>query len=282
MKIHSIWIIFFLFVQPHNNFAQSPISVSKPQLELLSNELIITYDILNSDIKDLFVVWLEITDESGNVIQANTLSGDIGEKINGGINKKIVWNLEQDEILIDKEVFFEIFAERVNPPVIQEDQEKLGKKEDQEEVNSRETTPAEMKSLSRSNMVFSSIALPGWGQSKKTPGKPYWIMGVAGYGCLSGSVILNRAGVNTYRDYLTSMDADESNSLYDKSVRQDNISEYLAYAAAGIWGANIIWTLVTPVTSRELTDFERLNNFNIQPVYNKQFDCTMVSITYTF
>ena len=272
MKIDSFLVIILLLILPYESYSQSQISISAPRLELQGKKLHIIYDLLNSQPKDRFLVWLEITDESGDKIQPNALSGDIGEKISGGIDKIIIWDLEKDGILINEEIFVEVFAERTYVPIIQKDQEK---------INS-EGTPAESKRFTRSNIVISSVILPGWGQSKTSRGKPYYVLGVVGYGCLGCSVILNRVAIGTYNDYKISLDVDERLSLFDKSVTQDNISEYLAFAAAGIWAANIIWALVTPISSTELSDIEMLKNINIQPAYNQKLNCAMVSFSYSF
>ena len=48
--------------------------------------------------------------------------------------------------------------------------------------------------------------------------KNFALIGVAGYGCIAGSVYLNRKASVTYDDYKLSMDADESNLLYDKTI----------------------------------------------------------------
>ena len=122
-------------------------------------------------------------------------------------------------------------------------------------------------------MVLSSIILPGWGLSKTLQGEPYWLLGVAGYGCIAGSVYMNRTAIKTFDDYKVSMDADESNVLYDKAVKQHKISKSLGYSAAGIWAISIIWTLATPAPS---------HGISIQPVYNQYMNCTMISINYKF
>ncbi|MCK4746166.1 MAG: hypothetical protein KAT15_03985, partial [Bacteroidales bacterium] len=100
--------------------------------------------------------------------------------------------------------------------------------------------------------------------------------------CIAGSVILNRTAIMTHDDYKVSLDADESIKLYDKSVRQDNISEYLGYTAAGIWAVSLIWTIATSTASPELSDIQKFNNISIQPGYNQKMKFTMVTISYKF
>ncbi|MBA7520570.1 hypothetical protein ES705_12666 [subsurface metagenome] len=271
MRIDTIVILFWLLALPNIIYSQPQTRITKPQLELLDNGLIISYEIQNSNPSDIFKVWLVITDEDGNIIQAKALSGDFGDEVRGGKMNKIVWDLEKDEILIDKEVFIEVIAE------------KKKQSEDQKEISSAETDQTTLaKPVSKTNMVISSVVLPGWGLSKAKQGKPYWLLGVAGYGCIAGSIYLNRSAINTYDEYKLSMDADQVNTLYDKAVQQNNISKILGYSAAGIWAVSMIWTIATPTASKKLSDIQRLNNINIQPLYNQKMNCAMLSISYKF
>ena len=86
----------------------------------------------------------------------------------------------------------------------------------------------------RTGIILQSLALPGLGLSRMT-GKPHWLRGVAGYGCIAGSIILNRQAISTYDDIDDLEDYDDKNELFQKSLNRDNISEVLAYAAIGIW-----------------------------------------------
>ncbi|MBL7114118.1 MAG: hypothetical protein ISS19_19440 [Bacteroidales bacterium] len=270
----STWLILsliLLILFPINLFCQIRVNITKPRLELSDENLIIEYDILSADPSDLFKVRIEVTNASGIKINALSISGDVGEDISGGINLRILWNLEKDEISLDKEIFVEVVAEKKKLPEVQK------------EIIPVETTPTTVvKKISKGNMVLSSTVFPGWGLSKAKQGKPCWLLGVAGYGCIAGSVILNRTAIMTHDDYKVSLDADESITLYDKSVMQDNISEYLGYTAAGIWAVSLIWTIATSTASQELSDIQKFNNISIQPGYNQKMNCTMVSISYKF
>ncbi len=182
------WLILSLVVLlylPTNLFCQTSVNISKPRLELSDGNLIIEYDILDNEPSDLFNVWIEVTNASGSKINALTLSGDVGEDISGGSNKRILWNLEVDKISLDEEIFVEVVAEKKKLPEVQK------------EIIPVKTTPTtDVKNISKGNMVLSSMVLPGWGLSKVKKGKPYWLLGVAGYGCIAGSVILNRSALN--------------------------------------------------------------------------------------
>lgn len=59
-----------------------------------------------------------------------------------------------------------------------------------------------------------------------------------------GGIALNRGAISTYQDFSDSKTPEEANDLYEKSSRQDMLSETLVYVAAGIWITEIIWTIV--------------------------------------
>jgi len=76
----TLIFIFTLFLFFYNSccYAQTTVRLSKPHLELKDNHINIFFDILNSRQTDKFKIWVEITDSTGNNIDARPLSGDIG------------------------------------------------------------------------------------------------------------------------------------------------------------------------------------------------------------
>ncbi len=271
MRKFVIFQVFLLLISPSIILSQPEITITRPRLELDENKIIIEYDILNSQQTDFFLIWIEVTDATGRIIRAVSLSGDFGEDIKGGVNKKITWNFEQDDIILDGEIHIEVKAEKKKLPEVQK------------EIIPVETTPAtDLKTVSKGNMVLSSIILPGWGQSKVNQGKPYWLIGVAGYGCIAGSVYLNKKAINTYDDYESLLDIGERNTLYDQAVRQDKISEYLAFTAAGIWTINLIWVLATPNKANNTAAFMKQRKYNIAPSYDPYLKSTGFTLSYRF
>ena len=243
MKSNCLKYLILLFLLlPDALYGQARITVTKPRLEVSDENLIIQYDILNAKSSDFFMVWIEVTDAAGNKIKALSITGDIGKEIKGGRNKRITWNLSNDSILIDENISVEVKAEKI---IIQEEQAETETSEETKTIKVDEGN-AGMKEISKGNMVLSSVVLPGWGQTKTNKGKPYWLIGAAGYGCLAGSIILNLNSSSVYDDYKSEMDPDVSNDLFEKANQRKNISKYLAYSAIGIWAADIIWVLATP------------------------------------
>jgi hypothetical protein len=105
---------------------------------------------------------------------------------------------------------------------------------------------------------------------------------VAGYGCIAGSVIMNRQAINTYNGIEDLVYFDEINEAYGKSLTQDNVSEILSYTAIGIWVADFIWTLVVTSDLNRPSYSSQSRGLslgsNIDPVSN----APLVSIVYSF
>lgn len=271
LKEKIILILINLLICPFYLFSQAQIIISKPRLTITESKLTIEYDILNSQPTDTLKVWIEVTDIEGNIINATSLSGDFGDRIIGGMNRKIIWDLKQDNIIISKEIYVDVMAEIKKIP------------EALKESTSVETAlTSKAKPISKGNMVVSSLILPGWGQSKVKVKKPFWLIGVAAYGCIAGSITFNRLGVSNYKDYLTSTDYNEIEAIYDKAVKQDKISEYLAYSAIGLWTTNLIWVLITPRSPNQQIVFHKLKNFKIKSGYDPYSNTTLLTLSYQF
>jgi hypothetical protein len=97
-------------------YSQKPVRVSDPKLEMVGNAIHISYDILNSNPDEKYIISIVIKDENGNIINAKALEGDIGDEVSGGGNKQIAWNLEADQIFIDAYIFVQINATFIPPP----------------------------------------------------------------------------------------------------------------------------------------------------------------------
>ena len=91
----TLFLVALLSMFLAKGFAQES-KIENTQLQLLGDNLIITYDVVGSSSLDN--VWLEIKTTSNKSINAKTLSGDIGKKILAGRKKKIVWNMKADGI----------------------------------------------------------------------------------------------------------------------------------------------------------------------------------------
>jgi len=211
-----IFTLLFLFLTNLFCFAQTTVRLSKPRLELKDNYINIFYDILNSKQTDKFKIWVEITDSTGSKVNARSLSGDIGENVSGGNNKKITWDLAADNIYPETSIYVQVNAEILTIPETAE-------------------IIKPVKTIKRGGAIFQSVLFPGWGLSRINKSKPHWLKGVAGYGCIAASIIYNKKAVSSYNDYLNTNDLQETETFYENSVKYDKLSEVFAYAGIGIW-----------------------------------------------
>jgi hypothetical protein len=246
-------------------YAQS--SIANTRIELKENRIHVTYDIENSDRNDRYNINLEVTDSNGEKLSLKSVSGDVGSEIPGGKRKEIVWDLEMDGIQMDAEIFFQVIAEAVPKPepvqpepiveipVVKDPVEEeaaegdpaIAESEDQvpdmiNTGNTELTEEVKKEGYSRTGLIFQSLVLPGLGLSRST-GNPHWIKGVAGYGCITTAVLLNRKAQSTYDLYLSSNSGEDAATYLKKTTGQDNLSEVCAYAAVGIWVMDMVWTL---------------------------------------
>lgn len=206
-------LIICLFFSGYQLQAQN-VKVETTNLEIVNNKLIIDYNFIKSKSTQRFNVWVEITKSTGEKINANSLSGDIGDNLQGGENKQIIWDYNKDGIILNDDINIEVFA------------------------NITVLGPGMSKA-----MLLSTV-FPGLGLTKLNPGKPYWIMGIVGYGLIGASVAMNKKAVQNYNDYLNTEDPNDSEDLYSRSEENDKISKICAYSAIGIWAGNLIWTAV--------------------------------------
>lgn len=215
MRILSFLFIFSSFFFFERTFSQGFI-INKPRLEIDGTNLLILYDIITNNKSDLFYVWVEIYKASGEKIPAKSLSGDIGEYQKPGGNKRIEWASLKDSVIIDEEIFVTVEAEKYD------------------KLNNKGST------------LIKSAVLPGWGQTKMSGGKPWWLTGVTFYGILAGGIIYNQKSLNSYDSYRIEENRNTRADLLDHSQNQLRISDNLFYTAAAIWTVNMLWAAVSP------------------------------------
>lgn len=212
---------------------QQAIVVSEPVLSLKNGRVHIEFQLLNSSRSETFTVRAVITDQGGNSIQAKSLSGDLGKGVSGEGNKRIIWDIEADSIFLDEDIFVEIYALPETPAIAVIPPE--------EEVREKSSSG---KKLNRTALIAQSLAFPGLGLTRLNPGSPHWLRGVAGYGCLAGSIYFNRRAWSNYQDYLGSENPTNVDDLFNKAYNEKKTSGILAYTALGIWVLDLAWTII--------------------------------------
>ncbi len=282
--INIILLLVLLIVFSPECTGQMTFSVSQPRLSISNGNLMITYDILDANPDDKFNIWLEITDSDGTEIKANTLRGDIGDNIKAGTNKQIVWNLHADNIYVDNTINIEIIAEKIKPEIISEEKvvsetpSDISKKED---ITIAEEPAVTMSKVNIGNNLLKSVVFPGWGLTTLSRGKPYWILGVAGVGCIASSIYFNQQAQSSYDNYLSSPD-DDILHYYHDAERYGDISKALAWTAAVIWLADL--GIVTIKASSMNKSYRRrmLSAISINPCIDSNTDTPVLSLKYKF
>lgn len=258
-----LFITLFLLLQAYSGLSQTGIKITPPGLKVANGNIVIEYDILNSKQNDLFLVRIEVTDSLGNPIDTYSLSGDIGDQVKGGINKKIIWDLKKDGISQHQKIFVQIKAER--------------------NINAKNI---KLKDFSyqhnTAGLILYSAILPGAGLTKINNGKPYWLMGVATYGCAATSFYYFKKSESTFEDYKNSWDIDESKTLFDQAQKEDNIYKVLAISAAGIWVTNMIWTSAIAGKKYRSIASRDTKGFSVGSTYDPYTKKPLLSLTYSF
>ena len=215
MKKQKHFFILFFLLLPFTLFSQG-FQITPPKLEFDGKQLLISYDVINKNEGDQFYVWVEIEKKNGEKVIMKALTGDIGDKIKVGMNKKIYWIPEKDSVYLNEEVSVEVKAEKYT------------------------------KSFNRGSAMLLSSVMPGLGQTRISKGKPFWISGVIAYGCLAGGLIVHQNYIKTYDSYRTEEDPSKRVALRTKAQNQSDLSSALIVSGAAIWVANLVWISVIP------------------------------------
>lgn len=257
MKIIKFWFFNFKQVPVYlffiscfiNVLGQEEVKLSKPQLQVVNDSLIIEYNILSGNQADKFNIRLKITDTTGTIIIAKALYGDIGDSVSTGFNKKIVWNLAVDNVYINRGINIEILAKKLSMPVTvsveKMDKAIIATTAENKEVSNEKSlvitdNPKKMvHSAGTGKNILLSAILPGSGLTRLSNGKPYWIIGIVDAGCIATSFYFNKKSSSNYNRYLNSSDAVEFDPYYDLAIRQQALSKVFAWSAFAIWAIDM-------------------------------------------
>jgi len=279
--------------------AQNTFRVSEPKLELKDQMIHISYDILNSDPAEKFFISLTIKDDQGNEINAKALDGDVGV-VQGGKNKHITWDPSADQVFLNSSIFIkvnarpylpaeetEIPAEETEIPAEETAAapeetkavaEETAAAPEEKEIPAEET---ETKNYYRGGIILRSLALPGLGLSRIS-GNARWILGVTGYGCIAGSVILNRRAWNNYEKIDELVTYDDKYNLYQESLMQYHVSTTLASVAGGIWIIDFIWTLIDASDLPRKPRVGKMSSLSVDSSVDPVTLTPMVCLRYSF
>jgi hypothetical protein len=221
------------FLLNNNLQAQSKAKIENIDFSAAGSNLNITYDIVNAKAGESFEVWIKIYTESGKVIIPSAVTGDVGKGVSGGPNKRIVWDVESDNAVLDEEISVEVFARSENKPGTKTEKTK-------ESVLDKEIKSGSNVKVGKA--IFLSALLPGLGNRYVNGKGAQWLIGIAGYGMIAGSVALNNSAYNSYEDYKSATTSVERDDYFKKAKGKNSTSKVLAGTAIAIWVVDLVWT----------------------------------------
>lgn len=242
-----------------------------------SGNVIITYDIVGHQPGDIFKIWVDVKTNEGKKLNAKTLTGAIGDSIFGGKNKRITWYKRTDGVIVEKKFYVKVLglpmgsvAMAGTSEIVNDGNNSAASTYSSTNFNHSEDAVGltyEKKEVNLGKAMLFSTILPGLGLSQMEGGKPYWLMGVAAYGCLGASIYYNRLAVESYDDYRASEEINDRLALTSDWQNQNRTSKIFAVSAVAIWAIDYAWVLIKG-DSNDYSDygFLRKHNSKIQNV----------------
>ena len=227
----TVLLILFCFgLFSVNGLGQTEARIINIDFNLVGENIVITYDIVNYAPGEKFDITIEVITESGKKLDARSLTGDVGRNISGGNNKQVTWDFKNDNIKLTEGIYIKVIAETL--------------------LVIEKPKPPKKKSLG--GAFVKSLIFPGWGNSSISGG-PYWLFGFAGYGCVAGSVMFNNKSYQSLEDYKVSLNRDERDHLFSDAESQNQLSTILMAGAAAIWVTDITILLIKGNNPKNLT-----------------------------
>ena len=93
---------------------------------------------------------------------------------------------------------------------------------------------------------------------------------------------MNRQSYKTYNGIEDKIDFDDKYDQLQKSITQDEVSEFLAYAALGIWATDILWTLVGISSFKKRANYGDVRGLSIRPGIDPLTYSPTIGIKYNF
>ncbi|MCK4663239.1 MAG: hypothetical protein KAT68_10260 [Bacteroidales bacterium] len=265
MKIKILTICFFVFLLGNCSslFAQSKAKIKNVDFKLINDELIITYDIFYAKPNEKFNISVNIFTGSGKKINAHSFSGDINDNIIGSYNKKIIWNIKNDNVYLDEGIYVEVLAEVIVPA-----------------LSKQKIKTGIIKHTSRGKAFILSALYPGWGTYRITQKNGNLVKGISAYTFVGISALYNKTAVSNFEDYKNSSWEYRRNKLFDATKENINISKIFAAGAATIWAIDLITVLSVKNKSKNTTSVKQGVSFGYS--YNTIFNTPVLSLRYKF
>lgn len=99
MKLNIIIVALSLFFSGILS-GQTSATITDVDFRIENNLIVVNYSIIGAQNNELFEIGLKFIPESGQALIPISVSGDIGQNINGGFNKTIFWDIDKDNLEI--------------------------------------------------------------------------------------------------------------------------------------------------------------------------------------
>ena len=252
----TLVLVFVFSLLATQNYAQTKANVTINNIEETDEGmLIIKYSLDNYKSNELFDVNLEVKKGDSNLI-VTSVTGDIGENIEGGNQKTIEWDLLKDNIVLDEYVDVQLV------------------------VDAHE----DISQLTMTQLFVSSTFLPGAGLYRIDRSKNYKLMGYTGYGLIGLAVVFNLGAKSSYNKY--------SNEIIDFDLRQKYYSHASTYraitnvciiGATSIWLTDYLWLYMKKNNiDKKYSFMDTKNNFKIGTSYNALASKPMLNLQWYF
>ena len=130
--------------------------------------------------------------------------------------------------------------------------------------------------------ILQSTIFPGWGLTELSKGKPYWIIGVAGTGCIASSIYFNRRAYSNYNNYIDSNDKEKFDTYFDNAKTQDNLSKVFAITATAIWVTDLVIVGIKASNMNKSYRKNSLSAFSFGSYIESNTDTPMLSLYFNF
>ena len=244
-KQRSFLFLLFLFIVL-KSYSQD-FQITQLKLEFYGNHLHIAYNIDNKTSIGKFRIEIKINKQNGDSITPKSITGDLGNNIKSGNNKRIIWDLEKDSVFLDDDISIEVLGNKLP------------------------------ESFNKGSLILMSTAIPGLGQTKIS-GKPWWLCSVAAYGTLASGFIIYKSSLSTYDAYKAEDNPSTRTDQYSKAQKKLNIANTLFITSATLWVANIIWAAAMPNSNQSLKHVK----VYLQPATIPNYKGAMVALRVNF
>ena len=198
------------------------------------NNLVTSYTIVTEKKTMEYFFTIEIKDSKGKTISKPFASNaDSNVLAYPGVNKN-TWLFEKDGIILNEEIFVTI---TIQPNV----------------------------SVPLGSHIIKSAIYPGWGNYRLGNSNFYFTYGLAGWGFMAGSVLLNKSAADNYENYKNTTDYFTGEDYYSKAVNQNNLSYVCFGIGAAIWIANLTGVINKQrKVQKDITQSEYYYNYSKQ------------------